>query len=86
MPGADPGFQVGGGYIKKLRWAEGGAQIFGYFRERAPGAPSQIRPCMQLQFLQIVSLKITLICALNICDFHLISLFIFYTSIVSYLL
>ena len=30
--GADPGFQVTGAYIKKLRRAEGGAKIFGVFR------------------------------------------------------
>jgi hypothetical protein len=30
---ADPGFQVrGGGHLKKLRRAEGGAEIFGVFR------------------------------------------------------
>ena len=33
IPGADPGFQVGGGaHLKKLRRAEGGANIFGVFR------------------------------------------------------
>ena len=33
-PGADPGFQVreGGGHLKKLRRAEGGAKMFGVFR------------------------------------------------------
>ena len=34
-PGADPGFQVrrgGGAHLKKLRRAEGGANIFGVFR------------------------------------------------------
>ena len=30
--GADPGFQVRGAYLKKLRRAEGGANIFGVFR------------------------------------------------------
>ena len=31
--GADPGFQVrGGGHLKKLRRAEGGAKMFGVFR------------------------------------------------------
>jgi hypothetical protein len=31
--GADPGFQVrGGAHLKKLRRAEGGANIFGVFR------------------------------------------------------
>ena len=31
-PGADPGFQVrGGAHLKKLRRAEGGANIFGFF-------------------------------------------------------
>ena len=30
--GADPGFQVRGAYLKKLRRAEGGAKIFGVFR------------------------------------------------------
>ena len=31
--GADPGFQVrGGGHLKKLRRAEGGAKFFGVFR------------------------------------------------------
>ena len=30
--GADPGFQAGGGHLKKLRRAEGGAKIFGVFR------------------------------------------------------
>ena len=29
---ADPGFQVRGAHIKKLRRAEGGAKIFGIFR------------------------------------------------------
>jgi hypothetical protein len=33
IPGADPGFQVrGGAHLKKLRRAEGGAEIFGVFR------------------------------------------------------
>ena len=32
MAGADPGFQVRGGHLKKLRRAEGGAKIFGVFR------------------------------------------------------
>jgi hypothetical protein len=33
MSGADPGFQVKGGALKKkLRRAEGGAKIFGVFR------------------------------------------------------
>jgi hypothetical protein len=31
-PGADPGFQVRGAHLKKLRSAEGGANIFGVFR------------------------------------------------------
>jgi hypothetical protein len=30
-PGADPGFQVGGAHLRKLRRAEGGAKIFGLF-------------------------------------------------------
>jgi hypothetical protein len=30
--GADPGFQVTGGALKKLPRAEGGAKIFGIFR------------------------------------------------------
>ena len=30
--GTDPGFQVRGAYLKKLRRAEGGAKIFGVFR------------------------------------------------------
>ena len=29
--GADPGFKVRGGHLKKLRRAEGGAKMFGYF-------------------------------------------------------
>ena len=29
--GADPGFQVRGAYLKRLRRAEGGAKIFGVF-------------------------------------------------------
>ena len=32
--GADPGFQVRGAYLKKLRRAEGGAKIFGVFRAK----------------------------------------------------
>ena len=32
IPGADPGFQVRGAHLKKLRRAEGGAKIFGVFR------------------------------------------------------
>ena len=33
MPGADPGFQIRGGALKKkLRRAEGGAKLFGVFR------------------------------------------------------
>jgi hypothetical protein len=32
MSGADPGFQVRGADFKKLRRAEGGANIFGVFR------------------------------------------------------
>ena len=33
VTGADPGFQVrGGAHLKKLRQAEGGANIFGVFR------------------------------------------------------
>jgi hypothetical protein len=33
ISGADPGFQVrGGGHLKKLRRAEGGAKNFGVFR------------------------------------------------------
>jgi hypothetical protein len=32
IPGADPGFQVRGAHFKKLRRAEGGAEIFGVFR------------------------------------------------------
>jgi hypothetical protein len=31
FPGADPGFQVRGAHLKKLRRAEGGAKIFGVF-------------------------------------------------------
>ena len=30
--GADPGFQVTGAHLKKLRWVEGGAKMFGVFR------------------------------------------------------
>ena len=30
--GADPGFQVRGAHLKKLRRADGGAKIFGVFR------------------------------------------------------
>jgi hypothetical protein len=32
IPGADPGFQVRGAHLKKMRRAEGGAEIFGVFR------------------------------------------------------
>ena len=32
LPGPDPGFQVRGAHLKKLRRAEGGAKIFGVFR------------------------------------------------------
>ena len=32
ISGADPGFQVRGAHLKKLRRAEGGAKIFGVFR------------------------------------------------------
>ena len=32
IPRADPGFQVRGTHLKKLRRAEGGAKIFGVFR------------------------------------------------------
>jgi hypothetical protein len=32
LPGADPGFQVRGGAIKKMRRAKGGGKIFGVFR------------------------------------------------------
>ena len=32
LPGADPGFQVRGAHLKKLRLAEGGAKMFGVFR------------------------------------------------------
>ena len=32
ITGADPGFQVRGGALKKNRRAEGGAKIFGVFR------------------------------------------------------
>ena len=32
ITGADPGFQVRGAHLKKLRRAEGGAKIFGVFR------------------------------------------------------
>ena len=32
MSGADPGFQDRGAHLKKLRRAEGGANIFGVFR------------------------------------------------------
>ena len=32
FPGADPGFQVRGEHLKKLRRAEGGAKIVGVFR------------------------------------------------------
>ena len=32
LPGADPGFQVRGAHLKKMRRAEGGAKIFGVFR------------------------------------------------------
>jgi hypothetical protein len=32
FPGADPGFKVRGADLKKLRRAEGGANIFGVFR------------------------------------------------------
>ena len=32
VPGADPGFQVRGAHLKKLRRAEGGAKIVGVFR------------------------------------------------------
>ena len=31
VPGADPGFQVRGAHLKKLRQAERGAKILGYF-------------------------------------------------------
>jgi hypothetical protein len=31
-PGADPGFQVRGAHLKKLRRVEGGAKIVGVFR------------------------------------------------------
>ena len=32
ITGADPGFQVRGAHLKKLRRAEGGTKIFGVFR------------------------------------------------------
>jgi hypothetical protein len=32
IPAADPGFQVRGAHLKKLRRAEGGAKIVGVFR------------------------------------------------------
>jgi hypothetical protein len=32
IPGADPGFQVRGAHLKKLRRSEGGAKNFGVFR------------------------------------------------------
>jgi hypothetical protein len=32
IAGADPGFQVRGAHLKKLRRAEGGAKIVGVFR------------------------------------------------------
>ena len=34
--GADPGFQVRGAHLKKLRRAEGGTKIVGVFRVKNP--------------------------------------------------
>jgi hypothetical protein len=58
--GADPGFQVrgGGAHIKKLRRAEGGANIFEVFRVKnlragcAPPPPPPLNPPLQLITLQ----------------------------------
>ena len=38
VSGADPGFQVRGAHLKKLRRAEGGAKMFGVFRVKNPSA------------------------------------------------
>jgi hypothetical protein len=35
VSGADPGFQVRGAHLKKLRRAEGGAKIFGIYRVKS---------------------------------------------------
>jgi hypothetical protein len=66
--GADPGFQVRGVYLKKLRRAEGGTKIFGVFRVKNPDftqkiiffpilggvpPPPWFRPCyVQVQYIQ----------------------------------
>jgi hypothetical protein len=47
MSGADPGFQVRGADLKKLRRAEGGANIFGVFRRR----PSKMGDVVTLLFV-----------------------------------
>jgi hypothetical protein len=48
QPGADPGFQVMGGHLKKMRRGEGGAKICVVFRVKnydfMPGAPPPLDP------------------------------------------
>jgi hypothetical protein len=84
IPGADPGFQVrGGGALKKLRRAEGGAKFFWIFRVknhdftpknlifsnfRGGGPAPWIRPCI---VYNVVLMKNDTIVSVIICyDFY----------------
>jgi hypothetical protein len=54
-PGADPGFQVRGAHLKKLRRAEGGTKILGVFRVKIHDFTQKSRlqnlpPTLNLQF------------------------------------
>jgi hypothetical protein len=50
--GADPGFQVRGAHLKKLRRAEGGAKMFGVFRVKNPPLDPPLK-CLGLGILPI---------------------------------
>jgi hypothetical protein len=59
--GADPGFQVGGAHLKKLRRAEGDAKIFGLFRVKNHDfmVYMQHRYCNTLYILNLNAVKMT---------------------------
>jgi hypothetical protein len=76
ISGADPGFQVGGGggALKKLRRAEGGAKNFGVFRVKnhdfTPGAPPPgsapeysiifTKACLSFRYWNLIPLTCTI--------------------------
>ena len=61
MSGADPGFQVRGADLKKLRRADGGANIFGVFRVYGGGPGASIQKLINIDRRKLVEILVLIL-------------------------